>query len=172
MSPLDTELLHVVVRLVRLEDAPPDARFLAPLITREIIYRLLQGDQRGRLQQIATVGGYAHRIAEAIERIRKNFDQPLRIEDLARAVGMSVSGFHAHFKAVTALSPLQFQKQLRLQEARRLMLGEHLDAATAGYRVGYDDAAYFNREYKRVFGAPPMRDAARLRNVATARTNF
>jgi AraC-like DNA-binding protein len=172
VSPLDTELLDVVVRLVRLQDSPHDARFLAPLITREIIYRLLQGDQRGRLQQIATVGGYAHRIAEAIERIRKNFDQPLRIEDLAREVGMSVSGFHAHFKTVTALSPLQFQKQLRLQEARRLMLGERLDAATAGYRVGYDDAAYFNREYKRVFGAPPMRDAARLRNDATARTNF
>jgi AraC-like DNA-binding protein len=169
VSPLDTDLLDVVVRLVRLQDSPHDARFLAPLITREIIYRLLQGDQSGRLHQIATVGGYAHRIAEAIERIRKNFDQPLRIEDLAREVGMSVSGFHAHFKAVTALSPLQFQKQLRLQEARRLMLGEHLDAASAGYRVGYDDAAYFNREYRRLFGAPPMRDAARLREGARER---
>jgi AraC-like DNA-binding protein len=141
VSPLDMDLLDVVVRLVRLQDSPHDAGFLAPLITWEIIYRLLQGDQSGRLHQIATVGGYAHRIAKAIERIRKNFDQPLRIEDLAREVGMSVSGFHAHFKAVTALSPLHFQKQLRLQEARRLMLGEHLDAASAGYRVGYDDAA-------------------------------
>jgi AraC-like DNA-binding protein len=163
------DLLDVVVRLVRLQDSPHDAGFLAPLITREIIYRLLQGDQSGRLHQIATVGGYAHRIAQAIERIRKNFDQPLRIEYLAREVGMSVSGFHAHFKAVTALSPLQFQKQLRLQEARRLMLGEHLDAASAGYRVGYDDAAYFNREYRRLFGAPPMRDAARLREGARER---
>jgi len=169
VSPLDMDLLDVVVRLVRLQDSPHDAGFLAPLITREIIYRLLRGDQSGRLHQIATVGGYAHRIAEAIERIRKNFDQPLRIEDLAREVGMSVSSFHAHFKAVTALSPLQFQKQLRLQEARRLMLGEHLDAASAGYRVGYDDAAYFNREYRRLFGAPPMRDAARLREGARER---
>jgi AraC-like DNA-binding protein len=169
VSPLDMDLLDVVVRLVRLQDSPHDAGFLAPLITREIIYRLLQGDQSGRLHQIATVGGYAHRIAEAIERIRKNFDQPLRIENLAREVGMSVSGFYAHFKAVTALSPLQFQKQLRLQEARRLMLGEHLDAASAGYRVGYDDAAYFNREYRRLFGAPPMRDATRLREGARER---
>jgi AraC-like DNA-binding protein len=169
VSPLGMDLLDVVVRLVRLQDSPHDAGFLVPLLQREIVYRLLKGEQRGRLHQIATVGGYAHRIAQAIERIRKNFDQPLRIEDLAREVGMSVSGFHAHFKAVTALSPLQFQKQLRLQEARRLMLGEHLDAASAGYRVGYDDAAYFNREYRRLFGAPPMRDAARLREGARER---
>ena len=167
VSPLDAGLLDAVVRLVRLLDAPADARFLAPLVTREIVYRLLMGEQGGRLRHIAALGGHTHRIAEAIERLRKDFDQPLRIEDLARELGMSVSGFHHHFKAVTAMSPLQFQKQLRLQEARRLMLGEDLDAASAGYRVGYDDASHFNREYKRLFGAPPMRDVERLREAAT-----
>jgi AraC-like DNA-binding protein len=109
------------------------------------------------------LSGEANRIAEAIDRLWRNFARPLRIEDLARELGMSVSGFHHHFKAVTAMSPPQFQKQLRLQEARRLMVGERLDAATAGYRVGDDDPAYFCREYKRLFGAPPMRDVQRLR---------
>jgi AraC-like DNA-binding protein len=108
----------------------------------------------------------APRLAAAIERLRREFNQPLRIESLAREVGMSVSGFHHQFKAVTAMSPLQFQKQLRLQEARRLMLGEHLDAASAGLRVGYDDASQFSREYKRLFGQPPMRDVERLREAA------
>jgi AraC-like DNA-binding protein len=98
--------------------------------------------------------------------MRQDFDQPLRIEDLARELGMSVSGLHHHFKAVTAMSPLQFQKRLRLQEARRLMLGEDLDAASAAYRVGYQDASHFNREYKSLFGAPPMRDIQRLREEA------
>jgi AraC-like DNA-binding protein len=103
----------------------------------------------------------------AVEHIREHFDKPLRMEDIARALGMSVSGFHAHFRTVTAMSPLQFQKHLRLQEARRLMLRESLDAAQAGYRVGYDDASHFNREYKRHFGEPPMRDVERLRDMAT-----
>jgi AraC-like DNA-binding protein len=168
VSPLDASLLDDVVRLVRLLDTPADARFLAPLITREIIYRLLMGAQGDRLRQIAVLGGATQRIAEAIERIRHDFNQPLRIEELAQAVGMSVSGFHYHFKAVTAMSPGQFQKQLRLQEARRLLLGEHLDAASAGSRVGYDDASYFTREYKRLFGAPPMRDVARVRDAVMA----
>jgi AraC-like DNA-binding protein len=110
----------------------------------------------------------SHRIVEAIERLCKEFDQPLRIEDIARELGMSVSGFHHHFKAVTAMSPLQFQKQLRLQEARRLMLGEDLDAASGGYRVGYGDASHFTREYKRLFGAPPVRDVERLREATLA----
>jgi AraC-like DNA-binding protein len=118
------------------------------------------------VRHIAALGGHTRRIAQAIERLRKDFDQPLRIENLAGELGMSVSGFHHHFKAVTAMSPLQFQKQLRLQEARRLMLDEHLDAASAGYRVGYDDASHFNREYKRLFGTPPMRDMERLREAA------
>jgi AraC-like DNA-binding protein len=166
VSPLDASLLDAVVRLVRLLDSPTDARFLAPLVKREIVYRLLTGEQGGRVCHIAALGGHTHRIAKAIERLRKDFDQPLRIENIARELGMSVSGFHHHFKEVTAMSPLQFQKQLRLQEARRLMLDEHLDAASAGYRVGYDDAAHFNREYKRLFGAPPMRDVERLREAA------
>jgi AraC-like DNA-binding protein len=172
VSPLDESLLDAVVRLVRLLDSPIDARFLAPLVTREIVYRLLMGEQGGRLGHIAVLGGSTHRIAEAVERLRNDFDRPLRIEDIARELGMSVSGFHHHFKAVTAMSPLQFQKQLRLQEARRLMLGEYLDAASAGYRVGYDDASHFNREYKRLFGAPPMRDVERLREAAWERAGW
>ncbi len=169
VSPLDAGLLDAVVRLVGLLDAPAEeARFLRPLITREIVFRLLRGEQGGRLRQIAVLGGHAHRIARAIERLREDFDRPLRIEDIARESGMSVSGFHHHFKAVTAMTPLQFQKQLRLQEARRLMLGEDLDAASAGYRVGYGDASHFTREYKRLFGAPPMHDVERRREAALA----
>jgi AraC-like DNA-binding protein len=169
VSPLDADLLDAVVRLVRLLDSPAEAHVLAPLIKREIIYRLLIGDQGNRLRQIAVLGGYTHHIARAVDRLRKDFNQPLRIEDIARELGMSVSGFHHHFKSVTAMSPLQFQKQLRLQEARRLMLGENLDATSAAYRVGYDDASHFNREYKRLFGTPPMRDVERLRE-ATRKT--
>ena len=166
VSSLDAGLLDAVVRLVRLLDTPAEAGFLATLITREIVYRLWRGELRDRLRHIAVVGGYTPPIAKAIERLRKNFDQPLRIDDIAREIGMSVSGFHHHFKAVTAMSPLQFQKHLRLQEARRLMLGQGLDAASAGYRVGYNDASHFSREYKRLFGVPPIRDVERLREVA------
>ncbi|MCX7707256.1 MAG: AraC family transcriptional regulator [Anaerolineae bacterium] len=165
VSPLDGGLLDAVVRLVRLVDTPAEARFLAPLIMREIIYRLWLGEQGDRLSYVVALNGYTPHIAKAIERLRKNFTQPLRIENMARELGMSVSGFHHQFKAVTAMSPLQFQKRLRLQEARRLMLSEHLDAASAGYRVGYEDAAYFNREYKKLFGLPPMRDVERLREA-------
>jgi AraC-like DNA-binding protein len=165
VSPVDAGLLDAVVRYVRLLDSPTEARFLAPLIQREIVYRLLVGEQGGRLRHIAVLGGHSHRIAVAIERLRENFDRPLRIEDLARELGMSVSGFHHHFRAVTAMSPLQFQKQLRLQEARRLMLGEDLDAGSAGYRVGYSDPSHFTREYKRLFGEPPARDVGRLREA-------
>ena len=166
VSPLDEKLLDAIVRLVRLLDCPSEASVLMPLITREIIYRLLVGEQGGRLRHLAILGGYTPHIARAVERLRKEFAQPLRIEQIAQDLGMSVSGFHHHFKAVTTLSPLQFQKRLRLQEARRLMLGEALDAASAGYRVGYDDAAYFSREYKSLFGLPPMRDVERLRESA------
>lgn len=160
---LGLDLLDAVLRLIRLLDKPSEATFLLPLIKREIIFRLLKGEQSGRLRQIARVGGHSHRIARAIERLRKDFDQPLKIESVAQDLSMSVSSFHHNFKAVTAMSPLQFQKRLRLQEARRLMLGENLDAASAAYRVGYDDASHFNREYKRLFGMPPMRDVERLR---------
>ena len=163
VSLLDVNLQDAVVRLVRLLDSPAEAPVLMPLITREIIYRLLMGEQGARLRHLAIMGGYTPLIARAVERLRQDFDQPLRIEDLARELGMSVSGLHHHFKAVTAMSPLQFQKQLRLQEARRLMLSEDLDAASAAYRVGYHDASHFNREYKSLFGVPPMRDVQRLR---------
>jgi AraC-like DNA-binding protein len=163
VSLLDASLLDAVVRLIRLLDSPAEVRFLAPLVMREIVYRLMLGAQGGRLHQIAALGGVTHRIAEAVERLRNDFDQPLRIEDLAQELGMSVSGFHHHFRALTAMSPLQFQKQLRLQEARRLMLGEGLDATSAGYRVGYGNASHFTREYKRLFGAPPMHDVEQLR---------
>jgi len=163
VSSLDAGLLDAVVRLVRLLDTPNEAPFLAPLITREIIYRLWMGEQRDRLRHIAASGGYTPHITKAIERLHEDFDQPLRIEGIARELGMSVSGFHHHFKAVTAMSPLQFQKRLRLQEARRLMLGEGLDATSAGIRVGYGSPSQFSREYHRLFGAPPLSDIARLR---------
>jgi AraC-like DNA-binding protein len=166
VSPLEVNLLDAVVRLVRLIGSPTETHILAPLIKREIIYRLLMGEQGNRLRHIAVLGGYTHHIARAVERLRKDFNQPLRIENIARELGMSVSSFHHHFKSVTAMSPLQFQKQLRLQEARHLMLGQNLDATSAAYRVGYDDASHFNREYKRLFGTPPMRDVERLRGSA------
>ena len=159
--------MDAVLRLLRLLDAPAqEARFLRPLITREIVFRLLEGEQGGRLHHVVALGGHAHRIARALQRLREDFDRPLRVEDVARELGMSVSSFHHHFKAVTAMSPLQFQKQMRLQEARRLMLGEDLDAAGAGRRVGYGDASQFTREYKQLFGAPPARDVERLREAA------
>jgi AraC-like DNA-binding protein len=173
VSQLDAGLLDAVVRLVGLLDLPAEeARFLRPLVTREIVFRLLKGEQGGRLRQIAVLGGHTHRIARALERLRRDFDRPLRIEDIARELGMSVSGFHHHFRSVTAMSPLQFQKRMRLQEARHLMLAEDFDAASAGYRVGYGDASHFNREYKRLFGAPPMRDVERLREAATESANL
>ena len=168
VSPLDANLLDATLRLVRLIDTPGEYRVLAQLVVREIVYRLLTGAQGSRMRHLATFGGHAHRMVRAVEKLRENFDKPLRMEDIARELGMSVSGFHAHFKAVTAMSPLQFQKQLRLQEARRLMLNENFDAAEAGYRVGYEDASHFGREYKRHFGEPPMRDVERLRELAGA----
>jgi AraC-like DNA-binding protein len=152
------------VRLTRLLDVPAEAPVLLPLITREIIYRLLMGEQGGRLRHVAALRGYTPSIARAIARLRRDFDQPLRIKEMACELGMSVSQLQRSFKAVTEMSPLQFQKQLRLQEARRLMLSEGLDAASAGYRVGYSDASHFTRDYKRLFGAPPVRDVEQLRN--------
>jgi AraC-like DNA-binding protein len=166
VGPLDVHLLDAVVRLVRLLDEPDEAPVLQPLITREIIYRLLRGKQGARLRHVTIQGGSTFHIAQAVGRLRQDFDQPLRVEDLARELGMSVSALHHHFKIVTAMSPLQFQKRLRLQEARRLMLGEDLDAASAAYRVGYHDASHFNREYKSLFGVPPMHDVQRLREAA------
>jgi len=169
VSRLDASLLDAVVRVVRLLDSPGDYAVLAPLVAREIIYRLCLGEQGGRVRQIAVSGGRAHRIAKAIALLRTNHNKPLRIAGLARQLGMSVSGLHHHFKAATGMSPLQFQKQFRLQEARRLLLAGDVDAATAGYRVGYDDASHFSREYRRLFGEPPLRDAERLRGSAASR---
>src|SRR5438477_911737 len=166
VSPLDGNLLDAFVRRVRLLDSAAEARVLLPLITREIIYRLLMGEQGGRLRHLALQGGYTPYIARAVGRLRQDFDQPLHIEELARELGMSVSRFHHHFKAVTAMSPLQFQTRLRPRQALHLMLGEDLDSKVAASRVGYQDASHFNREYKSLFGVPPMRDVQRLREEA------
>jgi AraC-like DNA-binding protein len=164
VSPVDADLLDAVIKLVKLFDRPDEMKFLAPLIIREIIYRLLKGNQGARLSQLITTEGDAQRISRVVKQLRENIDQPLRIEETARELGMSVSGFHQHFKSVTAMSPLQFQKQLRLQEARRLMLSENMDVASTSFRVGYEDPSYFSREYKKLFGIPPHRDIARLRS--------
>jgi AraC-like DNA-binding protein len=160
---INANLLDAVVRLVRLADEPGSSNVLAPLIVKEIIYRLLIGGQGARLGHLLPSGD-TQRISRAIGHLREHFDEPLKIDDFARQLGMSVSGFHHHFKSVTAMSPLQFQKQIRLQEARRLMLGEDLDAASAGFRVGYEDPSYFSRDYKKLFGSPPQRDIVSLRS--------
>ncbi|HZW07442.1 MAG TPA: AraC family transcriptional regulator [Phycisphaerales bacterium] len=165
-SAADEELLDAAVRLVRLGRVPGDYRVLGPLVTREIVYRLLMGEQGPRMRHLATFAGQANRMVRALNRLRHDFTKPLRVDQMARELGMSVSGFHAHFKAVTAMSPLQFQKDLRLQEARRLMLSTGLDAGEAGYRVGYQDPAHFSREYKKHFGQPPARDVDRLRSLS------
>lgn len=166
VSPLNADLLDAVVRLVRLIGSPSESQILMPMIKHEIVYRLLKGDQGNLLYHMTISSGYTSNIARAVERLRQNFDQTIRIEDLAQELGMSISSFHQHFKSVTAMSPMQFQKRVRLQEARRLMLGEDLDATSAAYQVGYNDAAYFNRDYKSLFGNPPMRDIQRLREAA------
>ena len=163
VSALDADLLDATLRLARLIDAPTHARVLVPLVTREIIFRLLLSEHGHHLRHFPLLSGHAHPIAQAIALLRQEFDRPLRMERIAREIGMSASGFHTHFKAITDLSPLQFQKQLRLHEARRLMLGEHLDATSAGIRVGYNDASQFSREYKKHFGTAPARDVERLR---------
>jgi AraC-like DNA-binding protein len=163
-------LVSAVQRLLDLLDEEQDIPILAPIIQREIIYRLLVGDQGARLRQIASAGSQSHQIARAIDWLKANFHQPLHIGDLARLAHMSPSTFHHHFRNMTALSPLQFQKQLRLQEARRLMLAEHLDAATAAFQVGYESPSQFSREYNRLFGAPPLRDINNLRQTAVGET--
>jgi len=159
---LDADLLDAVLRLVKLLDTPTEAPFLAPMITKEIIYRLWMGDQRDRLLHIVSSDGNTPLIGKAIEMINEDYSQQLRVEELASDLGMSVSGFHHHFKAVTAMSPLQYQKRLRLQEARRLLLGGELNATDVAFRVGYNDSSHFSREYKGLFGLPPKRDIDRL----------
>ena len=158
-------LLVAFQRLIALLDTPEDIPILAPLYQREILYRLLTGEQGPQLLQIASVGSKSNQIAKAIEWLQKNFDQPLRVDNLATQINMSPSSFHSHFRAMTSLSPLQYQKHLRLQEARRLMIAENLDATRAAFQVGYESSSQFNREYSRLFGAPPLRDVAKLRQV-------
>lgn len=165
-SPVTPPLLDAWLRLLQLLDAPQDIAVLAPMFEREILYRLLQGPQRGTLLQIATADSRLSQVRRAIGWIRSNFDQTLRIEALADMAGMSAASFHRHFKAATAMSPLQFQKNLRLQQARRLLMSNQ-DAARVGYQVGYESASQFSREYARLFGAPPARDAMRLRGDQT-----
>lgn len=162
----DPQLLDALLRLIRLLDTPRDIPILAPLIRREILYRLLRGPQGHRLYEIALSNSQTHRVCQAITWLNQHYQQPLRIEDLAREVNLSTSTLHHRFKAVTSMSPLQYQKQLRLQEARRLMLNDGLEAAVAGYRVGYESPSQFSREYSRLYGAPPIRDVARLRASA------
>ncbi|MGE0000604.1 MAG: AraC family transcriptional regulator N-terminal domain-containing protein [Fimbriimonadaceae bacterium] len=159
VSALDNDLLDATLRLVRLLESPADFAVLGSLARREIIYRLLQGGQADRMRHLPLMGAQAGRIAQAVHRLKKDFDQPLSMEAVARDLGMSSSAFHRHFKAVTDMSPLQFQKQMRLQEARRLMLTGAFDAAGVGYKVGYDDPSHFSRDYKKQFGEPPLRDA-------------
>ena len=162
LSPLRAPLLDGLLRLVRLLDAPEDVAVLAPLILREIDYRLLQGEQFGRLAQMAIGDGRLRRVSGAIAWIEEHFAEPLQIEPLARQVHMSTSALHQHFKAVTAMSPIQYQKRLRLQEARRLLLSGAPSAEAVAYEVGYASASQFSREYARLFGQPPRRDAERL----------
>lgn len=163
LSPLDAGLIDPLLRLVRLLESPDDLPMLAPLIERELFYRLLTGAQGARLAQIATAGSQGNQIVRAIRWLREHFDQALRIDDLATMVNMSPSSLHHHFRAMTAMSPLQYQKYLRLQEARRLLLAERCDVATAAHRVGYESPSQFSREYSRQYGAPPLRDVSRLR---------
>ncbi len=162
VSTVDADLVEGFVRLLRLLDTPEDIPALEAGMRREILYRMLKGEQGHRLRQIANVAAHSKRIAKAIDWLRQNFTQPLRIDELATQASMSTSSFHEHFRAVTAMSPLQFQKQLRLQEARQLLLSEALDAATAGHRVGYESPSQFSREYSRLFGVPPATDRRRL----------
>ncbi|MGD0662704.1 MAG: AraC family transcriptional regulator [Syntrophorhabdales bacterium] len=159
-------LLTAFQRLIDLLAEPKDIPILAPIIQREISYRLLVGDQGARLRQMASAGSQSHQIARAIDWLKGNFTRPLRIDDLATQVNMSTSTFHHHFRALTAMSPLQYQKWLRLNEARRLMLTERLDATTAAFQVGYESPSQFSREYSRLFGAPPLRDITSLRQPA------
>ncbi len=163
VSDADIALIDCAIRLTRLLDTPQDIPFLAPMIIHEIYYRLLIGKQGEAVRQIATPDSNMQRIAEAIKFLKADFTRSLRVEDLADLANMSSASFHRHFKKVTSMSPLQYQKQLRLLEARRLMLTENTDATNAAYRVGYESPSQFSREYSRMFGAPPIKDIERLR---------
>lgn len=162
LGPTSTRMLETFDRLVQLLDEPQAIAVVAPLIQKELYYRLLVGEQGALLWQLASVGSQGHRVARAIAWLKANFAQQLHVESLAELVQMSPSRFHHHFRQLTAMSPLQFQKYLRLNEARRLMLTDQLDASTAAFQVGYESPSQFSREYSRQFGAPPRRDVERL----------
>jgi AraC-like DNA-binding protein len=163
VSEVEPGLLDAMLRLLRLLDAPKDAAALAPLAEREILYRLLSGGQAPMIRRIAAAESRLKQVSRAIGWIRDNYARPFSVEDLAAQVGMSPSSFHSHFKAATTMSPLQFRTRLRLQEARRMMVVEAVDAASAGFAVGYESPSQFSRDYSRLFGAPPLKDAVRLR---------
>ena len=166
LAPVTRTLLEPFDRLLALLDEPGAVAVLAPLIEREIHYRLLMSDQAARLLQIASVGSQSHRIARAIDWLKTNYAQPMRIDELATHAHMSTSSLHNHFRQLTGMSPLHYQKWMRLNEARRLMLNEHQDAASAAFHVGYESPSQFSREYSRLFGAPPKRDIGGLRERA------
>ncbi|MBK1813705.1 AraC family transcriptional regulator [Clostridium sp. YIM B02505] len=157
-------LLDALLRLVSLLETPKDIPVLAPLFIREILYRILQDDQGYVVKQFAMIGSHAQAISSAINLINKDFSKSLSIDELAKSINMSTSSLHHHFKKVTAMSPLQYQKQVRLQEARRLLLSETLEAADAAFQVGYESPSQFSREYARMFGLPPISDIKRLKN--------
>ena len=157
------ELLKPCCRMVEILDTPQDTNFLGKLLHREIIYRLLQGNQGERLRSVAVLGDHNYKTAKAVTWLRENFQKPINVDELARTAGMSRSALHHHFRDLTAMSPLQFQKQLRLHRARQKMLTEECDAASAAFDVGYESPSQFNREYKRFFGKPPRRDIQALR---------
>jgi AraC-like DNA-binding protein len=167
VSPLDVPLLDGFLRLVRLLDAPQDMPVLQPLILRELYFRLLQGDQQGALAEIAIGDGRLRRVAAAIAWIKQHYTEPLRIDALAKRVNMSASTLHNHFRAVTGASPIQYQKRLRLEQARHLLMAGAASAEAVAYKVGYASASQFSREYARLFGEPPRRDAERLRESAS-----
>lgn len=160
---LSESLLDAFVRLAELLDEGQNIKILAPIIKREIFYRLLMSEQGTRLHQIVTAGSHSHQIAKAIDWLKNNFVKPLSVGDLASYTGMSKSSFYTHFRSMTSMTPLQFQKKLLLSEARRLMLTENLDAMAATFKVGYESPSQFSREYSRLFGAPPSKDIKSLR---------
>jgi len=166
VHPAPVELVEAMTRMLRLLDTPRDVPVLRPLIEREILWRLLSGPQGGRVRQIGLADSRLTQVSHAIRHIRQHYARAISVEELAGLAAMSVSSFHRHFRAVTAMTPIQFQKQIRLQEARSKLLADADDVAAVGYAVGYDSPSQFSREYSRMFGAPPGRDVARLRLVA------
>ncbi len=162
---LSGSLQDAFIRLMTLLDEPDTIKILAPVIKREIFYRLLMTEQGARLNQIVTTGSHSHQIAKAIDWLKNNFVKPLSVSDLAAYSGMSKSAFYTHFRSMTSMTPLQFQKKLRLSEARRLMLTENLDAMATTFKVGYESPSQFSREYSRLFGLPPSKDIKALKEA-------